>query len=99
WLVWLLSDRRPAVRVLGSWWLVLSVLTPFYHPYARLWLPMHAVAWLMMAGAVIALGPFSEEVRPSWGREVLTRPRLLASVAAALTCVVLARTHWRWEEY
>ena len=32
---------RPS-RMLGAWWLVLSVLTPFYHPYARLWLPLHA---------------------------------------------------------
>jgi dolichyl-phosphate-mannose-protein mannosyltransferase len=36
-------------------WSVLSVLTPFYHPYARLWLPIEAIGWLMMAGAVVGV--------------------------------------------
>ena len=40
---WLLRDPRPTARMLGVWWLVLSIATPFYHPYARLWLPLLAV--------------------------------------------------------
>jgi hypothetical protein len=40
WVSWLVFDSRQAVRVLGCWWLILSVMTPFYHPYARLWLPL-----------------------------------------------------------
>ena len=38
----------------GCWrWpgLVLSILTPFYHPYARLWLPLQLLGWVLMAGA------------------------------------------------
>jgi len=45
-LPFVLFDGRPARRVLAAWWLVLAVMTPFYHPYARLWLPIHAVGWL-----------------------------------------------------
>lgn len=46
----LLVDRRPSVRVVAFWWMILSILTPLYHPYARLWLPLHGVGWLIVAG-------------------------------------------------
>jgi hypothetical protein len=36
--------------MLAAWWIVLSVVTPLYHPYARLWLPLHAAGWLLLAG-------------------------------------------------
>jgi dolichyl-phosphate-mannose-protein mannosyltransferase len=49
---WLTRDRRPAVRVLAMSWILLSVLTPFYHPYARLWLPLHAAGWILLGGLV-----------------------------------------------
>lgn len=42
----------PERRVLAVGWLVLSVLTPLYHPYARLWLPLLALSWLIAAGAI-----------------------------------------------
>ena len=50
-----LADPRPSRRVLMSCWLVLAILTPFYHPYARLWLPIHAVGWLALGASVAAL--------------------------------------------
>jgi len=53
---WVLTLPDPAVRIVGVWWLVLTVLTPFYHPYARLWLPLHAVNWLLL-GCLIARFP------------------------------------------
>ena len=31
-------------------WLTLTLITPFYHPYARLWLPIEAFGWLFMGG-------------------------------------------------
>ncbi len=31
-------------------WLTLAAITPFYHPYARLWLPIEAFGWLFMGG-------------------------------------------------
>ena len=45
-------NRRPRVRLLGVWWVALSILTPMYHPYARLWLPLEAAGWLMGGLAV-----------------------------------------------
>ena len=53
---WLMIDSRPSSRLLGVWWLVLSVTSPFYHPYARLWLPYHAANWILM-GWLVARGP------------------------------------------
>ena len=44
-----------AERLLGGAWVILSLLTPFYHPYARLWLPLLAIGWLLQAGLVARL--------------------------------------------
>ena len=52
---WVLSSPRPAIRTIGVGWLVLTVISPFYHPYARLWLPYHAINWLLM-GSLLARG-------------------------------------------
>lgn len=46
----LLRDPRPGARVLACCWLVLSLLTPMYHPYARLWLPLTGLGWILLAG-------------------------------------------------
>lgn len=54
----LLVALSPGYRILGSWWLILSVLTPFYHPYARLWLPLHAAGWLLVAGLLVGVSQF-----------------------------------------
>jgi 4-amino-4-deoxy-L-arabinose transferase-like glycosyltransferase len=61
WTPWLLIHANPSFRVLGGWWLVTSALTPLYHPYARLWLPLHALGWLLTAGfaAVVPSLPMS----------------------------------------
>jgi len=50
-----LSVGSPGARVLACWWLILSVLTPFYHPYARLWLPLHLVGSLLCAGFLLSI--------------------------------------------
>ncbi|WP_168221634.1 ArnT family glycosyltransferase [Aquisphaera giovannonii] len=42
----------PAARLLAAAWLMLTVLTPFYHPYARLWLPLLLLCWVLVAGLV-----------------------------------------------
>ncbi|HEY2155906.1 MAG TPA: glycosyltransferase family 39 protein, partial [Isosphaeraceae bacterium] len=52
-VVFLLGDRSPGVRLVGVWWAVSSILTPLYHPYARLWLPLEAAGWLL-GGLVLA---------------------------------------------
>ncbi len=55
WLPWLLWRAPAASRLLGVWWLLLSVLTPAYHPYARLWLPLHALGWILGGGLLAEL--------------------------------------------
>ena len=45
------STLKPVI-VLYTGWVTLSLLTPFYHPYARLWLPLEAFGWLFMAGVL-----------------------------------------------
>jgi hypothetical protein len=42
-----------AIIALAVSWASLLVLTPFYHPYARLWLPLQSCNWLFM-GATFA---------------------------------------------
>jgi dolichyl-phosphate-mannose-protein mannosyltransferase len=96
WLVWLVFDPRPAVRLLGVWWLVLSVLTPFYHPYARLWLPLHAAGWILLAGVVVTCGPFSAATTGVSValRSLLRRPWFLVCAEVVLACLLLATSHW-----
>jgi hypothetical protein len=48
---WVRSDRAP-VRMLAVAWIVLSIMTPFYRPYARLWLPLLALGWVALAWAL-----------------------------------------------
>jgi 4-amino-4-deoxy-L-arabinose transferase-like glycosyltransferase len=94
WSLWLLADRRPSWRVLGAWWVVLSAMTPFYHPYARLWLPLHAAGWVMLAGVMVSLGPFPGSVLEDPDRFRIFSRRVLARGAVALVCLALARSHW-----
>lgn len=97
-LVWtprLLLASSPSLRLLGHGWLVLSILTPFYHPYARLWLPLRALGWLMTGGCLvrIALGRDDPRVR-SAAADDIRGGRLdqlgRAGALVALACVVLA---------
>ena len=48
-----LSIKPPVLVCVG--WAALSALTPFYHPYARLWLPIDAFGWLLMGGAFVSI--------------------------------------------
>ncbi len=92
WVAWLLCDPTPARRVLGSWWLILSVMTPFYHPYARLWLPLEAAGWLVLANLLVQLGSFSKSIRdePRLGAIPLSRRAVVRGVVTAL-CLLMAR--------
>ena len=94
WVGWLALDPRPTYRMLASLWLILSVMTPFYHPYARLWLPLHAAGWLLLAGVIVHLGPYSQTLLSRW-ETVRTLPRtLMARMAIASVVVILAVSHW-----
>jgi dolichyl-phosphate-mannose-protein mannosyltransferase len=41
-----------SVVLLYTGWLTLTLLTPFYHPYARLWLPLHAFECVFLGGVI-----------------------------------------------
>ena len=49
------ARRRNRRHLLCIGWVTLSVLTPFYHPYARLWLPVEAFGWLLMGGVFVGI--------------------------------------------
>jgi dolichyl-phosphate-mannose-protein mannosyltransferase len=58
--VWLTLNKgrgawTKSLAIVAIGWISLSILTPFYHPYARLWLPVEAFGWLIMAGVFVAI--------------------------------------------
>ena len=88
--------RRPveagSLVFLCAGWLTLSVITPFYHPYARLWLPLEAFGWLFMGGPVCcgplvrvegAGRPASYAGNPEARSQILS----LAAFAASRVCL------------
>jgi len=78
----------PAGRLLGVVWLGLSILTPFYHPYARLWLPIQAIGWVALAGLAaeaLAGGAGMPKSRAAWVVAVAG-----AAVAQALATAALS---------
>ena len=52
WLAFPGREASPGRRLLGVAWIGLSILTPFYHPYARLWLPIQSLGWIAGGGAI-----------------------------------------------
>lgn len=70
----LLVQGKPAARVIAVGWMVMAVLTPFYHPYARLWLPLHGFGWLILAGLVVDLGAIRPAERPSDAQDAAPPP-------------------------
>ena len=61
----LLSKGKIGDRFLGVSWSVLLVVSPFYHPYARLWLPIELLHWVALGGLAVRL--IDEPIRVRWG--------------------------------
>ncbi len=80
-------------------WLALAALTPFYHPYARLWLPVAVLEWLVVAvwlESFLTCIPSHrvENVRmPAPSRFSIIMTCLLLASAAGAQIVVLRGTH------
>lgn len=55
--------RDAASRLVAVAWLGLLVLSPFYHPYARLWLPFEFFHWIALGGIASQLA----ELPQRWG--------------------------------
>ncbi|MHB1556924.1 MAG: ArnT family glycosyltransferase [Isosphaeraceae bacterium] len=101
--VWLMAVGldRPIGRSAGLLvvaWAGLAILTPFYHPYARLMLPVQSMSWLLAAGLFVRLGQGIERMTATatpaaiGGREKL----LFAGAALWLLPTMLALTAY-WE--
>jgi hypothetical protein len=91
WAPWLLVDSRPGARLAAASWVLLSVITPFYHPYARLWLPLHATGWTLLAGLMPRLWVLTSATSKetiSGARKVTPRPGY--GWAMSFFCVGLA---------
>ena len=74
--LWFTSRRtRPAVRVLGLTWLLFAFLTPFYHPYARLGLPLHATGWVLIGGLLAQISGIEAASTPRRNRGPNSRDR------------------------
>lgn len=86
---WFVRDSRPAVRLVGAGWILLTILTPFYHPYARLMLPLQAFSWLFVAGLIGEILPAARlDDDRSWPIPILSQRGLAmtSAVAVGLGC-------------
>jgi 4-amino-4-deoxy-L-arabinose transferase-like glycosyltransferase len=62
------ADGSRGSRVLAASWALLTLMTPLYHPYTRLWLPMTAIEWFAVASALQLIGEGKGgEIRRSLG--------------------------------
>ena len=87
-----------AACVLGVGWAVMAILTPFYHPYARLLLPLQGLSWLLLAGALVMLRTHLERLgdqvqRPARG---IAQALLPAAVGLWITPLLLASSSPYW---
>jgi dolichyl-phosphate-mannose-protein mannosyltransferase len=84
----LLRSARPGHRVVAVGWIGLSMLTPFYHPYARLWLPVEALEWLLVGGLAVRLAGVAALPSRSWGQALGGWRRARLPIAALLVALV-----------
>jgi len=80
-----IHSATPAMLLLGIGWLTLSILTPFYHPYARLWLPLHALGWIVIGGLFVTARSWLEMAERGPKQE--RKPRLNPMLGFTAICV------------
>jgi 4-amino-4-deoxy-L-arabinose transferase-like glycosyltransferase len=93
-----INSATPAMLVLGVGWLLLSIMTPFYHPYARLWLPLHAFGCIVIGGLFAGASSWLEatDLSPRPERKTRLNPGLgctavcISALAIALTSALRA---------
>jgi 4-amino-4-deoxy-L-arabinose transferase-like glycosyltransferase len=85
--VW--SRSNVAGRMIAVWLVTMFLLTPIYHPYARLWLPF-ALASLMLSANFL----FGETVSPEAGRAVGQEFRRVRASTILMIAAYLAITFW-----
>ncbi len=100
WAVMMLCSRTgpetPTRQSLFVGWGLLSCLTPFYHPYARLWLPLEALGWLLIGGILVrarpAIDPASQTISRSSSDTHNWRPWF---VMVVIPCLLITSAWWR----
>ena len=79
-----LKDR--SVSLVCVAWLTMSALTPIYHPYVRLWLPVEAFGWILFGGLIVEIR--EPNIKPvSWV--------LLASLLGAIATISDGWATWQ----
>jgi hypothetical protein len=91
--IWFAFDQSrglltKSLAVIAIGWAGLSILTPFYHPYARLWLPVEAFGWLFLGGVLVSIRSNIEVV--DRGRQWGLKPSSDRLPWFTLLCVLLA---------
>lgn len=88
-----LTHPDPPRRGLACGWLVMTVLTPLYHPYARLWLPLEALGWLLVAGGLrAAVASVRDRSLSVWLSRRRSPPRLALTAGVLLAISGAAAT-------
>jgi hypothetical protein len=89
-----------AMYLLGVGWAVLAALTPFYHPYARLWLPLEAFNWLFLGNLFASIRSKCEVAGRGAGRpwtgagDQLPYFALICMLGAAICAL---GPNWSWK--
>ena len=97
-LITRLGFASKASSLLGIGWALLAVLTPFYHPYARLWLPLEAFNWLFLGGLFVSIRSACEvagrSARAGWNRSADRLPwfALICVLGAAVQALAADRS-------
>ncbi len=65
--IWLGRGLSRTAAVVAVGWGLMALLTPFYHPYARLTLPLVGLTWILVGGAATSLFRYTSD-RAATGR-------------------------------
>ncbi len=80
----LLKSERIGNRLLAVWFAMMSIITPVYHPYARLWLPAQ------MASFCIAALILAETIESKRGEKTLKRSTIASFAIYLLTPALIS---------
>ena len=85
----LLSKPKISERLVGVSWLGFLILSPFYHPYARLWLPFEALQWIILGGLAVRLMDAPWLTRGSKPARLRTIPMAWPVIFVALGALIV----------
>jgi len=86
--------------LLGAGWAFLAAITPFYHPYARLWLPLEAFSWLFLGGLFVTIRSACEVAGRGAGwawKRPGDRLRWFALLCVLGAVIQVVEPDWSWK--